>query len=299
MMNFTQYRAAWDNAPTITPAIPLCLDLELATACNLKCPFCFLQNPAYKNKPAVMPIGMARIVLDEAATIGIPSVKFNWRGCPTVHPAFTSILQYASTLGFLDLLVNTNGNFTDDAVDGLMCATKVMVSLDSMNTLTYKQMRSGGNLMRVLTNINSLIERGHKNLWVRRVVTELNKAEDFKGLVRAAFGDSVKISEHAEFERSKQVAIPKKRAYCGYPSQRLIVSVDGKVFPCCVDYFETLPLGDIKHDKLMDIWHGDAINALRQGLKQGNYYPSQCSDCRSWMGYADKRREMVADKEIV
>ncbi len=119
-----------------------------------------------------------------------------------------------------------------------MCATKVMVSLDSMNPITYKHMRVGGNLMRVLNNINALIQRGHNNIWVRRVLTEANKGEDFKGLVRAAFGDNVKISEHAEFERSKEIAAPAKRAYCGYPSQRLVVSVTGDVFPCCVDYFE-------------------------------------------------------------
>lgn len=296
-MNYAQYRAAWDNAPTITPGIPLNVDIELSAACNLKCPFCFLQNKDYKSG-GLMLANMAMDIIDQAKYIGVPAIKTQWRGESTIHPAFSTILEYAKSVGFLDILVNTNGNFPDGAIDGLMCATKVMVSVDSMITNTYHKMRRGGNLMRVLNNISRLLTEGHKNIWVRRVVTEDNRAEDFAGLVRHVFGKEVKISEHAVFERSEDTDKPTKRTYCGYPSQRLIISHNGDIFPCCVDYFETLKLGNIKTDTLLDIWQGKRIEELRQGLKTGQFYPGQCGDCRSWMGYSDKRRELVADKEI-
>lgn len=297
-MIYEQYRAAWDNAPTITPNIPMNVDIELSAACNLKCPFCFLQNKAYNHKPSFMLANLAMDIIDEAKAAGIPAVKMNWRGEPTIHPMFSSIMEYAKSAGFLDILINTNGNFKEPAIDGLMCATKVIVSVDSMEQLTYHKMRPGGNLMRVLNNVTRLLEAGHGNVWIRRVVTEDNRAEDFVGLVRAAFGNLVKISEHGVFERGRDTTKPTRRAYCGYPSQRLVIAHNGDIFPCCVDYFQTLKLGNIKTDTLCSIWNGAKLEQLRQGLKTGERYPGQCADCRSWMGYADKRRELVADKEI-
>lgn len=297
-MNYAEYRAAWDNAPTITPGVPLNVDIELSAACSLRCPFCFLQNKSYNHNPSFMLANLAMDIIDQAHEIGVPAVKMNWRGEPTIHPMFSSILEYAKSVGFLDILVNTNGNFPECAIDGLLCATKVMVSLDSMEQLTYKKMRPGGNLMRVLNNVEKLLRMGHGNVWVRRVVTEDNKTEDFVGRVRAALGNQVKISEHAVFERSESVDTPTERTYCGYPSQRLVIAHNGDIFPCCVDYFETLKLGNINKDSIIDVWNGAKMEQLRQGLKTGERYPGQCADCRSWMGYADKRRELVADREV-
>jgi len=222
-MNYAQYRAAWGKAPEVTPGIPLNVDIELSAVCNLKCPFCFLQNKDYKSG-GLMLANTAMDIIDQAHAIGVPAIKTQWRGESTIHPAFSTILEYAKSKGFLDILVNTNGNFTESAIDGLVSATKVMVSVDSMETTTYHKMRRGGNLMRVLNNISRLLLAGQKNIWVRRVVTDDNRAEDFVGLVRHVFGDEVKVSEHAVFERSELVATPTKRAYCGYPSQRLVVA---------------------------------------------------------------------------
>lgn len=298
-MDFATYRKAWDNAGQVTPNIPLNLDLELAATCNLKCPFCFLQNKKYdKPQPPLMPKGLAKMALVEAADLGVPAVKMNWRGEATIHPDFSEITDLAHQLKFKDILVNTNGNYKQDVVYGMMNCTKVMFSVDSFDRKTYAKMRKGGNLDKVLQNIQMLIQFGHRNIWVRRVLTDSNKSEDFKAAAAQNFGDKVKVAEHHVFDRAKVKAVDMPRTYCLYPSQRLIVSTAGDVFPCCVDYFGEMNLGNIHHDSLKDIWNGYKIKFLRTMLKNNKFPSDQCKNCTSWMSYKAPEREKVSDKEL-
>ena len=288
------------------PSVPLCVDIELSAACNLRCPFCFIQSKEYRRpKSPFMNYDLARSILLEAVTLGVPSVKFNWRGEATMHPDFSKIISYAGELSvcgkrFLDILVNTNGNYPFHVSYGLMHATKVMFSVDSLNPETYAKMRKGGGLNKVINNISGLVELGHKNVWVRRVVTDDNRSEDFAAAARKIWSFGGKVAEHHVFERAGDQDVPPGRAYCGYPSQRLVISTEGRVYPCCVDYGETMCMGDMRVDGLAEIWQSAEMQMLRHTLKKGlkSAYPSACKSCTSWMAYDDPRRNMVSDKEI-
>jgi len=217
-----EYRADWNKAGSVTPRIPLNIDLELASVCNLSCPFCFISDDSFKSmisqkshdgKPRrrFMSTDLASKIIHEAEQLGVPALKFNWRGESTLHPDFWLILSWAANAdrdylnppftkpmnpAFHEILVNTNANCSDMAIRGLMNTTKVMVSLDSMDPDTYAKMRVGGNLRRALDTIQKLTERNHSNIWVRRVITEQNKHENFYQDVREYFGDKVHVSEH-------------------------------------------------------------------------------------------------------
>jgi MoaA/NifB/PqqE/SkfB family radical SAM enzyme len=231
--SFEEYRNAWNIAAVITPAIPLNIDIELTSICNLKCPFCFLQNPKVKIKRGYMDTDLARKIIDQADTMGVPALKFNWRGEATLHPNFTQIIKYARKKhSFYELLCNTNGNVPDASFDGLMACTKVMISLDSLVNDTYLQMRKGGSRSNVIHTVNLLLDRGHENIWIRRVITSQNKSEQFTSHCRALWGQDVKIAEHHCFNRSSDKitnSVRKSaRRYCAYPSQRLVIGIDGR-----------------------------------------------------------------------
>lgn len=297
-MNYREYREAWDNAATNTPAMPLNVDLELSSVCNLVCPFCFIANPEHKQSKRFMDLDLAIRTINEAHRLGVPAIKYNWRGEATLNPNFSRIAEYAASLNFHERLINTNGNFSPHAFDGLMACTKVMFSLDSIVEETYNQIRVGGDLLKVLHNISSLVSLGHKNIWVRRVISETNKHEDFVSGVKKVFGNSVKVAEHYCFDRVNKQKAPAKRVYCGYPSQRLIVSVDGSIYPCCVDYDCTMQVGVAP--ALNDAWNSAKITNIRKALKTKcvSKFPNTCKGCTSWMSYQSPKREYVQDREI-
>jgi radical SAM protein with 4Fe4S-binding SPASM domain len=309
------YRQAWADAFTSDPAVPLNLDLELASVCNLSCPFCFwgegafqeaMKQPAAdgKAKKRLMPAGMALRLINQAAVMGIPALKFNWRGESTIHPNYSKILTHARQLPFHDLLVNTNANCKDAALDGLMAATKVMVSLDSTVPETYAVMRAGGSLDRAIEVTRELVRRGHPNLWVRRVVTKENRGEPFARTARELFGPAVHISEHACIDRNTksrhQADNPDayERAYCGYPSQRIVIASDGTAYPCCIDTDASMPVGNVDRQTLPEIWSGKPMKELRARLRRNVFESAICQKCESWMAYKAPQRDLVQDKEI-
>lgn len=289
-MNYKEYRKAWGEADKITPDIPLNIDIELSSACNLKCKFCYQANKAWKIKRQFMPYEIARDIIDEAQAIGVPAIKLNWRGEPALHPKFSEIVKYAQGK-FHDVIINTNGNFTDAAISGLLCATRVIVSVDSFNMGSYLSQRVGGVYRDVMTNISKLLffRRG-KNpvIELRRVITEDNRRENFKAAARAKFGNAVEVTEHNVFDRANISKCNARRKFCCQPNQRLVIGADGNVFACCVDFNERYKLGSIFREPLLELWHGDKMRALRANLKNG-IIPLHCGNCTSYSAYEVKR----------
>lgn len=306
--NYQAYRNAWQNAFCYDPPIPLNLDIELSTICNLQCPFCFTTDPRFKHKTktALMSTDLALQLIDEADEIGIPALKFNWRGESTLHQDFTKILKYANhKKSFFEIIVNTNGNIPDHAFKGLLYTTKVIISLDAFGKNLYAKMRKRGDIRTVMTTINNLIDCGHKNIWVRRVLTPDNKNEDFVTIAKTAWGDKVNIAEHYCFDRGEKKTHQinrrvNQRTFCGYPSQRLLVTTDGKFYPCCVDTYETMLLGQYPKQSIMDIWKSDEIIFLREDLRKHNFKNDleQCKYCTSFMAYDAFERQFIQDRKI-
>lgn len=324
--DFKSYRAAWDGAYAQDPPIPLNIDIELASICNLKCPFCFYGEAAWNERmekmgddgrrlKRFMDTDMAISLIDNAADIGVPALKFNWRGESTLHPDYTHILSYArgkiapgakARPAFLELLVNTNANCKSGAIRGLMMATKVMVSLDSTVPATYAKMRVQGDFSLALHTCRELIRLGHPNLWIRRVITTQNQDEPFAENVRRILGtDGFKIAEHYAFDRGdKQLsadshnAASYDRRYCGYPSQRIMIASNGIAYPCCIDIHGTLPVGDYNRSKLQDIWNDAPMKKLRAELRNNTFAHETCKNCTSWMSFKAPQSEFVHDKAV-
>lgn len=325
-----EYRAAWNGAYATDPKVPVNLDIELASLCNLACPFCFWGEADFnkemlkhsddgKPKKRLMPTELAIRLIDEAAAMGIPALKFNWRGESTMHPDYSLILQHAARKrsvwregvhevwgkSFYELLVNTNANCKGHALDGLMAATKVMISLDSTIPEIYKVMRVNGRLERAVEVGNELIRREHPNLWFRRVMTKENAHEPFAENVHKIFGGKgYRVSEHHCVDRSTDSTHSRDnpdnyaRTYCGYPSQRIMVAADGTCYPCCVDYDGTMRVGDAGKQSLQEIWDGAPMVALREELRRNHFTSQACKTCTSWMSYRAPQREQVQDKAI-
>lgn len=317
---FAEYRQAWSNADRVDPPMPLNVDIELASVCNLECPFCFIADKSFdtmirqkssdgRSKRRIMPRDLALKIIDESARLGVPALKMNWRGESTIHPDYSDILEYAgnSVRSFHEILVNTNANCPEKSLDGLMAATKVMVSLDSLVPEIYAKMRAGGSLEKAKEIIKELICRKHPNLWIRRVLTQDNKKEPFLEMVRQEFGLSPKVSEHYCYDRNSQSNHEQSgcehdngmaRIYCNYPSQRVVVASTGLCYPCCIDLHETMPIGDITKQSLNDIWVGNNMVNLRQQLRNNHYVSEACKNCQSWMSYKAPQRQYVQDIEI-
>lgn len=328
------YREAWAKAYTHDPEVPLNVDIELASTCNARCTFCLYgDNDWFKsmqekdwdggNKKRLMPRELAFKIIDQCADIGVPALKFNFRGESLIHPDYGDIVEYAASqkkfigsfgyLGyqwecvFKDLLANTNGNIPDrvreSGLRGLMACTKVMISLDSMDPDIYPKVRVGLSLEDAKQTIDDLVALGHPNLWIRRVACKSNKDEDFVGAVKARWPKGVQVSEHAAFDRnhlSKEEVVEEdhstwERTYCGYPSQRIVIEASGRYSACCIAWEGELSGGAFPQMSLMDYWNSAWRKKLAFELRNNRFTSPKCSACTSYMSYKRPERDFVQD----
>ena len=119
------YRDAWKNFPKeafkkkyLNSDLkkinypPLCVDVEVAALCDLACSFCYRQHIATPDK--IISLDLAYKLIDQASELGTPSMKFNWRGEPLLHPKLPEIIKYAKTKGILETIINTNATKLDE-----------------------------------------------------------------------------------------------------------------------------------------------------------------------------------------
>ena len=120
-------------------------------------------------------------LIQQCADIGVSSIKFNYRGEPSLHPRIVSFIREANALGFPDLMMNTNGNggarknkklFRQIVEAGI---TDLMFSVDACDEVTYHRQRVGGQwdilLNSVRESVNARNEgKGAKDLKIRASV---------------------------------------------------------------------------------------------------------------------------------
>ena len=88
---YKKYRDDWSNLPKkqIVRDYPLCVDLELSSICNLKCPMCYTITDEFKKKVNAtrMNFDLYKKVIDEIAH-KVPAVRLSFRGEATLHKNF-------------------------------------------------------------------------------------------------------------------------------------------------------------------------------------------------------------------
>jgi MoaA/NifB/PqqE/SkfB family radical SAM enzyme len=295
---------------------PLSIDLETAALCNLACPFCFRQWIATPDK--IMDSELAFGLIDQAAELGVPSLKFNWRGEPMMHPKLPQLINYAKKKGILETLINTNATFLDQtAANKLIDAglDTLIYSFDGGTEKTYLNMRPGrfkdNSFSEVYENIKNFAllkkEKGAPFPFTKIQMVLTDEAFPEQEQYYQLFSDYVdEVTTAAYMERGGNLRVlqPEDRASlvaalpndrnnlddiqywketdgtlyletgrlpCEQPFQRLMVSYDGRVFMCCLDWGNEHPLGYVS-DKSFTKGDTDYTSVLERAEKNKKGY---------------------------
>ena len=155
--NYKKYREEWKEQPSQSyknnflsnelkknKTNPLCLDIEVASICDLACPFCFREYEATPDK--IIDEKFCYSLIDQAAEMKIPSIKFNWRGEPLLHPKLHNFIKYAKQKGILETIINTNATHLDEKLAEKLIKSGldlIIYSFDGGSKETYEKMRPG------------------------------------------------------------------------------------------------------------------------------------------------------------
>lgn len=280
----------------------------------MACEYCYHSDP--KKLPfhrGTMHVSTALNIIDEAAKLGVNSLKFNYRGEGTLHPHYRMITERAKDLAsggtFIDRLANSNFKIhpsrREDVFEGLANLTKVKVSYDSFRKDVFETQRAKGDHDLTTENIDLFYNhparmRSGTELVIQAVRTRLNADEDIEGQVRKRWpsaGVSVRdmvagrvdkdVTSLENRKRDVSARIPCKQAFV-----RVIVHHDGRCSPCCPSIRNDLIIGDVKSQSLSQIFNGEKARILRRQLNTGEAFKLDpcmtCSSFESFKGYKGK-----------
>ncbi len=287
---FINYRNGWRNIPANaiekklhsekfknSKINPLCIDLEVASVCDLACPHCFRQYIATPDK--LMSTELAFKLIDQLAEQNVPSVKFNWRGEPLMNRDLPKIIDYAKKNGVLETIINTNatlleGNYAEELMSSGL--DLLIYSFDGGSKKTYDKLRVGRfkenkfeNIIKNIENFDNL-KKQKKSVFprtkIQMVLTKETYDEQdqyfslFKNIVNDVSvkqyterGGDIKESEIGKEKLKKdkiymknfdgELFVSEGRLPCEQPFQRMLVTYDGRVSMCCYDWGSMHPVG--------------------------------------------------------
>jgi len=271
----------------------------------MRCGYCYHSDP--KNLPfktGIMKEELAFKILDEAAEIGVNSVKFNWKGESTMNPNYSAILHYAEWLAdeniFIDRLANSNFKIPKSKRDVVLKAmttlTKVKISYDSFKKDVFEYQRAGGNHDLTTENIELFYNhpdriRSGTRVVIQAVRTKLNKDEDILHETKKRWPDAeISIRDMvagrverdvSEYEdRTRDLS---ERQSCLQAHVRIIFAYDGRAFPCCPDIGEKLLIGNASTETVSKIFNSIQAKQLRASLKNKSAFNTDpCKNCSSF-----------------
>lgn len=270
---------------------PVQIDIELNSGCNLSCPFCERGHDKVKiNRKLDRDVYVK--VIDEAAKIGVRSVKLSYINEPLMNRDIGWCIEYAKKKGMVNIYFSSNGILLNERkIKTLIKSglTKILISIDSNDPEIYAKMRVGGKLERVKKNVSDLMRmRKEMNselpfVRVNTIRTKLNEdtvpefVEYWEKIV-----DMVGVNEMVELpdvdtglgvERKKQSA-------CAFPFKQMIVDWKGDILPCCRFYGRKMPYGNMSEMTLEEAWNSDKAKELKRLHIEGRWDENEyCKRC--------------------
>lgn len=287
---FRKYREKWKEWPHkfYIGEFPLFIDIEVTSACNLKCPFCATTFRGKMIKKGFMSFDTVKKIIDEGADNNLYGVKFNIRGEPLLHQQIDEFVRYAKKKGLIDVYFNTNAVLlTEDIANRLIDAglDRLSISIEGYTKGVFERYRVGADFERVLTNIENLqsLKRrhnvGHPKIRIQTVMLpELkNTFEEYKRFW-ADRADEVGFLDYKEMNiKKKGIKYPWA---CPQIWQRMAIWWDGTILPCNHDDDGLIALGNLNEMTIKDAWQSEKLNRIRDIHKRGIAHEiSACDGC--------------------
>ena len=269
--------------------------VEATSHCNLRCSFCG-NRMLGKDERGFMDFDLFRKLADEASGI-VRQFNLFHRGESLLHSQIGEMVRYAGGKG-LRTRIHTNGTRLDHDLAKDLIASGLDVlsfSFDGYDREMYEANRPGASFDAVLANMIGLLE-AKKNLRARKpfVALELMEIADYPRdelmRKRAAFLrrfeglplDKFIIRRPHNWGGLVDVSSTRGGTVTACPLlwHALVVFWDGRVLPCPQDFFGALQLGDANTQRLMDIWNGHELRALRREMARPQSLKRKpCIDC--------------------
>jgi pyruvate-formate lyase-activating enzyme len=257
----------------------LFVSLETCTSCNHRCPFCPVSVDPRER--VVMSQELFESIADQILSIGGPEVMVflsNYNE-PTIDPLFEERCLALFARGLPVSVLTNASQFTPERAQRLQAAGRfryIGINLPTLDPERYEKLHGTRDLARVLANIEAMQARdlaeetaivvlGDRDEAHRRDIEEIRRRFEPLGWqvkpfrIRSRPASGTFVPEPPPKKKLRGCELMGSR-----PFEHLHVTATAKAVLCCQDYYERLPVGDLKTQTVAEVLGGDAMARLRR-----------------------------------
>lgn len=227
------------------------IEIEINHACNRRCSYCPNSIATRKNTGVIDPLLYTKL-MQELKTLSFEGrVSYHFYNEPLLHPDFEGIVrQTREALPKAAIVLYTNGVLlSKERLEKLLA-----LGVDEFLVTRHEE------------DQDYAFEQTYRSLLphIRKHVTY----KDYRELNLTNRGGMLNFGKGLSL------------APCYIPSMIATVTVSGNVLPCFEDYEETLVMGNLGEQSLMEIWNSEKFSQFRKNLRLGQrHLYGPCKDC--------------------
>lgn len=283
--------------PLVAPP-PRQMKIEMTNNCNQRCIYC--PSRLMRRGKGLIDADLTRRVIREARELAIGEIGFYTTGESLLHPQLPEMIRYAKEQNIPYTFLDTNGAMLTPA----RAAALMDAGLDSLKYScsagtreTYRTIHGCDDFDRVLEHMRAThalrAARGVRkpHLAISYIVSRDNEAEiprlrelagpyvdeilflpmnNIAGQVPA----EAKERQLSEFEEFETDYVP-----CQYLWSKVIVTWEGLLTICPVDFENQLVYGDLQRETLASAWNNERMQEFRRRIRDGVLDDLVCARC--------------------
>lgn len=275
-MTYTKYN--YKNTPD-------CIQIETNILCNAKCDFCTQRQ--VKRRPFAMEDLVWKKIIDDTRGLAITYRPFLLNE-PFTDKRMLDICRYIKQDKTAKIEFNTNAELlTPQITDSLLeiGVETMRFSIDAFYEDKYQERRKGLNFKTVIDNTEYFCTKAkrYKTHTEARMIAFPGTEEEQKLFIKKweSFAEKVTITSLYRYPWEGQEEVVHKP--CLKIRNEMFFYVDGRATLCCWDTSERAIIGDIKEQKVIDIWNGEKLKQYRDLLDHGQRDKIHlCSRCDAY-----------------
>ncbi|HJP17148.1 MAG: hypothetical protein CMD96_06930 [Gammaproteobacteria bacterium] len=285
---------------TLLEKFPGALIIDNTNLCNAKCSWC--PNDKIPAEKGIMSAELFEKIIEDYAKVG-GIVRFGTFGEPLLDPVFLKKIDFIRKFpSIYKLELITNGFALNEKIAQKLIDQKVdtEISLDELDKKLFEELKGVSfektwkNLIRLFqmndkakrpieinirikTSTNEESIRNNplfKELFHTNCTVELNPISSMDSLSNwgGLFDKKSFLSEEIDSYPHKAYKDYNLRnqAPCHQLWKWMVINWDGKVVLCCTDIFANVVVGDLKKEKIKEVWQGTVLSKARREFKSRN-----------------------------
>ncbi len=305
---FSSYYISKTIKKPIQWGMPLSMEIEPTTSCNLRCPQCPSGLREFTRNTGMLDLELYKKTIDEIHEDLIWLILY-FQGEPFLNKQFLEFVKYAASKNIYTATSSNAHYFTDEMAKATIESglDRLIISIDGTTQETYGKYRIGGNVEKVIEGTERLLYWKKKlNKTTPHIIWQFivfkhneHQLPEIKKLAKQIGVDElgIKTAQIYDYKTSDNF-IPKnedlaryRKTENGYEIKNKllnqcwrmwrgsVITWDGLVVPCCFDKDATHRFGDVSNQHFTDVWKGKQYNNFRQAILKSRKEIDICTNC--------------------